>query len=480
MAGNQIYYGRFPNEFFFGTATAAYQIEGAWNEDGKGENIWDRFTHQTPENIVDGTNGDIAADSYHKYPEDIKALKELGVKFYRFSISWSRILPKGDASQKNPKGIEYYNTLINELISNGIEPMVTLFHWDLPQPLQDIGGWANEVVAYHFADYARVAFAEYGDRVKWWLTLNEPWVHGNFGYGVGSYAPGVKLNGIANYLAGHTMLKAHTLAYEVYQQDFKASQKGKVGITLDSFWMAPKTGSGADQDAANRAMQFQLGWFAHPIFSKEGDYPAIMKQKIAERSENEGYPRSRLPTFSPEWINRIRGASDFLGINHYTTFQVSAGSGNSPLFLDAELDQSYDDSWPKTSAPWLRVVPWGLRSLLNWIKKEYDNPPVIITENGCADSGGLNDTQRANYYRSYINEMLKAINMDGCNVHGYMAWTLIDDMEWIDGYTIRFGLYSVDFEDPERPRAAKESARVYAEIVKNRGFPEPQQQRIEL
>ncbi|XP_071441900.1 myrosinase 1 isoform X2 [Hetaerina americana] len=440
----------------------------------KGENIWDRFTHQNSTLIQDASNGDIAADSYHKYKNDIQILKELGVETYRFSLSWSRILPNGDISLVNSKGIEYYNKLINELISNGIEPMVTLYHWDLPQQFQDLGGWTNEVISDYFADYARVAFSAFGDRVKWWLTLNEPWIQSVLGYGVGQFAPGLKSIGIADYLAGHTMLKAHTLAYELYKREFQQEHEGKVGIALDASWLAPKSNSSADKEASEQAMQFKLGWFAHPIFSKEGDYPPIMKTMIAAKSKNEGYARSRLPTFTPEWISRIKGSSDFFGLNHYTTFLVNPGKSNSPLFKDSEFQLTQDDSWPSTAADWLKVVPWGFRHLLKWIKEAYDSPLVIVTENGVADNRGINDLQRADYHKRYINEMLKAIRLDGCNVRGYMAWSLIDNFEWSDGYMIKFGLYSVDFDDPERPRVAKESSKVYKEIIKNRGFLAPQ------
>ncbi|KAG8231276.1 hypothetical protein J437_LFUL010314 [Ladona fulva] len=466
------YYGTFPEGFKFGTATSAYQIEGAWNEDGKTENIWDRLVHQNSAVIADGSNGDIAADSYHKYKDDVKILKELGVEFYRFSLSWTRVLPKGDVSVISTEGIQYYNDLIDELLANGIMPMVTIYHWDLPQSLQDLGGWTNEIMAEYFEDFARVAFSNFGDRVKWWITLNEPWVQSVLGYDFGWDAPRLNLHGVGGYLSGHTMLKAHALAFHLYDKEFRPSQKGKIGITLESFWMEPKTSDPKDLEAAERALQFELGWFAHPIFSKNGDYPPLMKQIIGENSKKEGLKRSRLPSLSSKWIELLKGSSDFFGLNHYTSYLVEADeNGQDPSWRrDTRCKTSVNPLWPETGSPWLKVVPWGFRKLLNWIKKEYNNPDVIVTENGVSDKGGLADKQRVAYITEYMNEMLKAIKLDGCNISAYTCWSLLDNFEWLGGYTQKFGIYSVDFDDPERRRTAKESAKAYSTIIKNNGF----------
>lgn len=225
-SGETLNSNSFPEDFLFGVATAAYQIEGAWNEDGKGENIWDTLTHDHPEYIQDNSTGDIACDSYHKVEEDIALIKNLGVDFYRFSLSWSRILPKGYSYKVNKAGIAYYNKLIDGLIENGIEPMVTLYHWDLPKDFQDLGGWPNELIADYFEDYAKVAFDYFGDRVKYWITFNEPYNVCYQGYGDTKKAPALNMTGFADYLCTHTVLKAHARVYHLYNDTYKPTQKG--------------------------------------------------------------------------------------------------------------------------------------------------------------------------------------------------------------------------------------------------------------
>ncbi|KAJ9579873.1 hypothetical protein L9F63_004475, partial [Diploptera punctata] len=445
------------------------------DDDGKGWNIWDTLTHQRPDYIFDKSNGDVACDSYHKYKEDIQLLKQLGVNFYRFSISWARILPKGYANYINKYGIDYYNNLINELLANSIQPMVTMYHWDLPEELQDIGGWPNIKLADYFEDYARLLFTHFGDRVKLWITFNEP---ASFVGGYGSTghlpsAPAIYQPGIADYLAAHTVIHAHAKVYHMYYREFKKQQKGKIGITLNAPACKPDNSSINDEEACERLMQFNLGYYAHPIFSKEGDYPDVMKERITKNSKEEGYPASRLPTFSKREIKHIRGTYDFFGMNVYTGVLAKDGEmGPIPSLLrDGGVKVSQDPTWPSSASAWLKVVPWSMRAVLNWISKEYNNPTVIVTENGFSDHGELNDTARIKYYISYLKEMLKAIHEDGCNVIGYAAWILLDNFEWNRGYTEKFGLYHVDFNDPTRPRTEKQSARIYREIIKTRKIP---------
>lgn len=229
-SGETLNSNNFPEDFLFGVATAAYQIEGAWNEDGKGENIWDNFTHGHPEYIEDNSSGDIACDSYHKVDEDIALIKSLGVDFYRFSLSWSRILPKGYSYNVNEDGIAYYNKLINGLVAEGIEPMVTLYHWDLPEVFQDLGGWPNELIADYFEDYAKVAFDRFADRVKYWITFNEPYNVCYQGYGNVKKAPALNMTGFADYLCTHTVLKAHARVYHLYNETYKSKYNGKYMI----------------------------------------------------------------------------------------------------------------------------------------------------------------------------------------------------------------------------------------------------------
>ncbi|CAG5128995.1 unnamed protein product, partial [Candidula unifasciata] len=293
---HEFYYGRFPSNFLWGAATSAYQIEGAWNEDGKGVSIWDTFAHN---NKIEGNQtGDVAADSYHLYQEDVNNLEKLGVDFYRFSIAWTRILPNGTIDNINQAGIDYYNRLIDALLAKNIIPMVTLYHWDLPQTLQDYGGWTNESMVNIFGEYARICFQHFGDRVKHWITFNEPYVFTVFVYETGMHPPGKSRPGIVVYQAAHNVLRAHTRAYHIYKDSFKNSQKGVVGITLSVEFMVPMTDSPEDAEAADRAMEFNFGWFANAIFSGSGDYPQVMKKFIGDKSRRQGFASSRLPEFT--------------------------------------------------------------------------------------------------------------------------------------------------------------------------------------
>ncbi|XP_021923725.1 lactase-phlorizin hydrolase-like [Zootermopsis nevadensis] len=465
---------KFPREFLFGVSTASYQIEGGWSEDGKGVSIWDTLTHNRPDMVEDGTNGDVASDSYNQYRQDVKALKEMGVDFYRFSISWARILPEGRDNKVNQAGIDYYNNLIDELIANGIEPMITMYHWDLPQALQDLGGWANLLLAEYFEDYARVLFTYFGDRVKVWVTINEPLIVMQ-GYATSrGFAPAINATGIGDYLAAHTTILAHARAYHLYDEVFRSRQGGKISIALNSNWCEPISDSAEDIAACEQFLQFNIGIFAHPIFSAEGDYPRVVKDRVAQNSRTQGYFKSRLPTFSPEEVEYIRGTSDFFGLNFYTASIGKAGqTGPTPSREgDGGFILTQDPSWPSSGSAWLKVVPWGFRKELNWVVREYNNPPIFVTENGFSDLGGLNDTGRVYFLTSYLKEMLKAIHFDEINVIGYTAWTLLDNFEWNEGYRVKFGLYHVDFNDPNRRRTAKDSAKVYGEITRSRQIPE--------
>ncbi|XP_069695510.1 myrosinase 1-like [Periplaneta americana] len=465
----------FPEGFLLGVATASYQVEGAWNEDGKGVNIWDTQTHNKSYLIADHSTGDVACDSYHKYKEDVQLMKEMGVDFYRFSFSWSRILPNGHVNVINQAGIDFYNNLINELLANGIQPLATIYHWDLPQPLQDLGGWPNPIIADYYEDYARVLFTNFGDRIKYWITFNEPSVFTNGYEDASGHAPSIGAAGFGRYLASHTLIKSHARAYHLYDDEFRATQQGKVGITLNIGWCEPLENSTEYEEACERQQQFEMGLYANPIFTDEGDYPAVVKERVAAISKAQGFTSSRLPTFTQEEIEYIRGTHDFFGLNHYSTYLGSPfdDSGNPPAFYkDMGTSTTQDPSWPGSASSWLAVVPWGFRKQIASIAQRYNNPPLIVTENGFSDHGELNDNGRIDYLTSYLTEMLKAINEDGCNVFGYTAWSFMDNFEWNSGYTERFGMYYVDFDDPERPRTIKDSANVYAEIIKTRQIPE--------
>ncbi|XP_055841529.1 myrosinase 1-like [Episyrphus balteatus] len=461
----------FPANFSFGVATAAYQIEGGWNADGKGPSIWDDFTHKNPDKIRDKSSGDVAADSYHRFDQDLQALKELKVDHYRFSIAWSRIYPTGDISSKNQKGIDYYNNVIDKLIANRIEPVVTMFHYDLPSEVQKIGGFANSLLVNQFVVYAIELFENYGDRVKTWITFNEPYDYCQNGYGDASYPPQVYAPGVADYLCIDNTLKAHAATYHSYKSRFAKTQGGRLGITLDSRFFFSRTN---DEDIVDRGMQYGLGILAHPIFSKSGGYPDIMIMDIGANSQKEGRIRSRLPSFKNKWRDIVRGSADFLGLNYYSSRYIKRASkpnGVSPSWeRDMDCDTSIDSNWLRAKSDWLYCVPEGLEGILKFIRDEYDNVEVMITENGWSDDGELIDDNRIRYLRSHLQAVLNAIN-DGCKISAYTHWSLIDNFEWLKGYTEKFGLYAVNMSSPNRERTAKKSAGYYKQIIESRKIP---------
>jgi len=474
VACSEFYYGTFPSTFKWGYATASYQIEGAWNADGKGESNWDSWSHYNGgSNIDDGSNGDIACDSYNKYEEDVRLLKESGATLYRFSISWPRILPNGKytgPSSINQAGVDYYNKLINLLIANGIEPMITIFHWDTPLTLEDEGGWTNEDIVEHFVNFANVSFSLFGDRVHDWLTFNEPWVVCWQGYGIGSKAPGILEPEEKPYQCAHNILKSHGRTYHLYEDDYKPTHKGRIGITLDTYWYESLTTQAADHEAAERVLQFHHGWFASPIY--KGDYPEQMKRLVGDR----------LPAFTDEEKAMITGTADFLGLNHYTSALVVNQKNDSAQRgwnNDQEAFMIQDPRWPCSASPWLKVYPLGIRKLLKWLKDTYGDIEIIVTENGTSEDDnsagafsatGLADVGRQYYYTMYINEMLKSIALDGVRVTSYTAWSLLDNYEWKRGYTQRFGAHRVDFTDPNRTRTPKDSVAMLRDIYGDNGF----------
>jgi len=390
-------------------------------------------------------------------------------QFYRFSIAWTRIIP--DGGEVNAKGIEYYNNLINELIANGIEPVVTMYHWDLPQYLQDLGGWMSPLIIDHFEYYADTLYKHFGDRVKTWITFNEPYVFCYKGYSSGTKAPLIHASGVGEYLCGHHMLQSHAAAYHLYKNSYFEEQQGEIGISFDiGFYYAAN--ANVDQSVVDKAINFKLGWFAHPIFSEEGGYPEVMVQEIGRKSIKEGRDWSRLPEMSDELKAHIRGTADYLGLNYYTSSYVetSATESDYPGWdKDKQIDESIDESWPKAKSSWLYSVPHGLHDLLNWIRVEYNNPPLFISENGWSDDGELEDNGRIQYLKDHLASVSKAID-DGCNVIGYAVWSIIDNFEWLEGYTEHFGIFQVDMESEERTRTPKKSAEFYKKLSADHSF----------
>lgn len=449
----------FPNHFIWGGATSAYQIEGAWNEEGKGPSIWDVFT-MIPGKIKNFENGNAACDHYHRYKEDVAMMKTLGLKAYRFSISWSRILPAG-RGRLNTEGIAFYNSLIDELLANDITPWVTLYHWDLPAALEfELNGWLGHEISDAFAEYAKICFTHFGDRVKNWITINEAWVVAILGYGHGVFAPG-KVSKDFPYQAAHNLILAHAKAVTLYRTAFQPTQHGKIGITNNCDWREPLTQSKEDQEAAQRGLEFFLAWFADPIW--KGDYPEVMKLRLG----------SRLPAFTQDEKEMIKGSSDFFGLNHYTTMLASdeikkdTGSvyGNGGLSEDQDINLSVDPSWKTTSMQWA-IAPWGCRKLLEWIDERYNHPEIYIAENGCSFNdllvnGVVHDIERIDFFKGYLSEIKKAIDK-GVNVKGYFIWSLMDNFEWALGYDKRFGIVYVDEKLNRIPKA---SAYWYSRVI---------------
>ncbi|XP_055912876.1 myrosinase 1-like [Eupeodes corollae] len=462
---------KFPKDFSFGVSTSAYQIEGAWNADGKGLSIWDEYTHNHSERITDGSNGDDAAKSYYNFDLDLKALKDLKVNHYRFSIAWTRIFPSGETVSRNQKGIDYYNKVIDKLLANGIEPMVTMYHWDLPVEIQKFGGFANSLIIQQFLQYAEELFKLFGDRVKTWITFNEPNMICKPGYGIASSPPLVKAPGVGDYMCFTNLLKAHGATYRLYRSKYFEKQRGKVGITLDTGFVFSKLNK---TDDLARAMQYKLGMLAHPIYSKSGDFPSIMLSEIKKNSQVEGRKQPRLSSLGGYWTDIIRGSADFLGINYYTSRYIErpakAIGENPSMERDYGFEDIFDPNWQRAKSNWLYCVPEGLERLLKYIRDEFNNVEVKITENGWSDGGELNDDNSVRYYKSHVQAVLNAIN-DGCNVSSYSAWSLIDNFEWNKGYTEKFGLYSVNMKSPKRERTPKKSAIYYKKIIKSRSVP---------
>ncbi|XP_046903198.1 lactase-phlorizin hydrolase-like [Hypomesus transpacificus] len=469
------HYGTFPEGFNWGVASSAYQIEGGWNADGKGRSVWDNFT-QNSSNIPGNATGDVACDSYNRLDEDLEMLRALEVKSYRFSLSWSRIFPNGLRTSLNQKGVDYYNKLIDGLLASNITPMVTLYHWDLPQVLQTFYGWEDIQMINIFNDYCDFCFSTFGDRVKFWMTFNQPYTIAWSGYGLGLIPPNEVNPGYGPYKVAHNLLKAHATVYHTYDDKYRQSQGGLVSIALNADWAEPKDiNVPREIAAADRALQFQLGWFAHPIF-RNGDYPDAMKWQVGNKSELQGLTDSRLPTFTEEEKAFIKGTADVFCINAYTTKivrHVTARLSPESYDFDQDLGEEEDSDAPTTAISKQRAVAWGLRRLLNWIKEEYGDPEIYITENGVATDTKttVDDIVRIFYYKTYIDEALKAHNLDGVKVRGYTAASLMDSFEWLNGYTVGFGLYHVDFTQLSRPRTPKRSALYYSQVIRDNGFP---------
>ncbi|GAB6902241.1 GH1 family beta-glucosidase [Kineosporia succinea] len=421
-----------PAGFLFGTSTAAYQIEGAVAEDGRGPSIWDTFTAQ-PGRIADGSSGAVACDHYHRWPADLELLRRLGAPGYRFSIAWPRVQP--DGTGLNARGLDFYDRLVDGLLSAGLQPMATLYHWDLPQRLEDAGGWLRRDTALRFGEYASVVAARLGDRVTHWCPVNEPNVAILQGYAQTGLAPGRGLL-FGALPAAHHLLLAHGLAVEALRR----GSHGRIGTATNHFPVWPVTASEADRGAAAQLDLFWNRLFADPVLLGR-------------------YPHGLLADASPDDLALISQPLDFYGVNYYNPIAVRAPAPGSPLpFEYADIT-----GHPVTGFGW-PVVPAALTDLLTGLKARYPAlPPLIVTENGCSYPAGLDDTARVDYLDAHLRAVAEAVGR-GVDVRGYYCWSLLDNFEWADGYTQRFGLVEVDFETLER--TPRRSFTWYAEQVR--------------
>ncbi|KAJ3101976.1 hypothetical protein HDU96_009801 [Phlyctochytrium bullatum] len=527
--------GKLPKNFMWGTATAAYQIEGAAKEGGRGWSVWDWYSHNYPKNIKNtenwpevkfGDTGDIADDSYHKYKEDVKLIKTLGSPAYRLSFSWSRIFPDGHASSgPNPEGVQYYDNLINELLANGITPFVTLSHWDLPHALHlEYGGWVSYQVQDDFAAYADFVFNHFGDRVKNWITINEPWVVCILGYRYGpSKAPGRctndpgsspdsgctveigptklrngtilpanrKPDGVTEPIqCSANLMLAHAKAAKIYREKYQKTQKGVVGFTVDGESQIPfDPKNPADYRAAEEAIEMRIGWYSDPVVL--GDYPQTVKDRVGKD----------LYQFTEEEKKLLKGSVDFLGWNAYTSHWARYTTAPKvPGYLTATQDIFEDYATNRTASyepvppmigevagsSWLYKYPQGIRIGLNWFNNRYKGKlrkGLYITENGCSQPSPatssspvewgnnkdsiIHDKWRVDFFQDYLEEIKKAVLIDGVDLRGYFGWSLLDNYEWENGYGTRFGMTYVDFNDPDRKRVPKDSFYSYRKWFKD-------------
>jgi len=448
----------FPKNFLWGTATAAYQIEGAWKEDGKGESIWDRFAH-TPGKIKNGDTGDIAGDSYHRWHEDIALMRAMNLNSYRFSISWPRIQPGGSGAA-NSRGIDYYSRLVDALLQARIRPLVTLYHWDLPQALEDAGGWPDRDTASRFADYVELAARAFGDRVSDWLLFNEPLAFTYRGYLEGSHAPG-RQSLFAFLRASHTVNLAQGTGFRALKA---ACPSARVGTAFSMSSCEPATNSEEDRVAAERAHAITNVWFLEPAL--KGRYPEALAF----------LPDTAMGIQSSD-LEKMRAPFDFIGINLYYRTIASASSTveriSHPQQWLFPVKMVGGEKGPRTSIGW-EVWPRALYDLVMRITRDFNRPVIEITESGCAYNDGhdgdgvIRDQRRIDYHREYLQALARSIR-DGADVRGYHAWSLIDNFEWSEGFSQRFGLAYVDFKTQQR--AIKDSGRWYAKVAAGNALP---------
>ncbi len=446
----------FPEGFVWGAATASYQVEGAVNADGRGESIWDRFAH-TPGKTYNGDTGDVACDHYHRYADDVRLMADLGLHAYRFSIAWPRILPTGKG-QLNERGLDFYDRLVDALCGAGIKPFVTLYHWDLPQALEDSGGWMNRDLANHFAHYADVVSRRLGDRVEHWMTLNEPMTIAFCGYITGEHAPGHRdMTMVEPMTVLHNLYLAHGQAVRVLRAH---CPECKVGAAFNMYPVYPATPTEADQMTAYRCDMFTNRLYVEPIL--KGEYPAELMAALGPAA----------PRIEPGDMRLMSAPLDFMGVNYYSRMVVA----HNPDSLDPlQMKPVRVETSEYTDLDW-EIYPDGLHDLMLRVHNDYHPQAIYIMENGCAmpdilgADGQVHDPRRVAYLRDHFRALQKAITQ-GAPIKGYFAWTLMDNFEWSHGYNKRFGLIYVDY--PTQRRIPKDSAHFYRETVKKNAVLEP-------
>ncbi|XP_051135488.1 beta-glucosidase 18-like [Andrographis paniculata] len=498
----------FPKGFLFGAATSAYQIEGAFLEDGKSLCNWDVFC-RIEGAVADGTTGDVADDHYHRYLEDIEIMHSLGLTAYRFSISWSRVVPRGTFGEVNQVGIQFYNKIIDNLLLRGIEPFVTIHHHDYPQELEDrFGAWLSPLMQEEFVHFAEICFKNFADRVKYWMTINEPNIFAEMAYERGTYPPArcsppfgncvIGNSDVEPLIAMHNMLLAHAKAAKVYRDQFKSKLDGFISITVCALMYVPLTDDEKDKEAAARALAFNSAWALDPLVF--GDYPPEMKQ----------YHGSELPRFSPEEKLLLKDSIDFIGVNHYGTLYAKdciysdcscsesscLGGSNRPIrgFVYTTGERDGVLIGDKTGMPRFFVVPRGMEDIIRYLRERYNNKPMYITENGYAtpvdELDYRHDVKRIHFHQSHLEYLARAMRYDrflqkhtecrviscmericrdGADVRGYFIWSLLDNFEWDSGYTMKFGIHDIDrsSENASMKRIPKLSALWYRDFLCN-------------
>jgi len=440
----------FPEDFLWGVATSAQQIEGSTRQDGRGESIWDRFA-ATAGKIEDGTNPEVTCDHYRRWPEDIQLMKQLGLGAYRFSLAWPRIFPQGSGTV-NPAGLEFYERLVDNLLEAGIQPFPTLYHWDLPQALQESGGWANRDTIHRFVDYATTVTEQLGDRVKHWVTHNEPWCIATLGHEEGCHAPGHNNPAESLQVAHHLML-SHGLAARAMRENMADL---KLGIVLIPCPAQPRTDCETDRDAARWFDGFFNRWYLDPIF--KGQYPA---DAVADRVAAGHLPAGELPFVQPGDMEIISTPLDFLGLNYYSrSVQETGPEGQRQAFIPVPQEELTDMGW--------EVYPDGLQESLLRVQRDYNPPAIYIMENGAAytdpvqPDGTIQDQRRINYLREHLLAAHRAIG-EGSPLRGYFSWSLLDNFEWGLGFSKKFGLFALDGQTQDR--IPKDSAQWYRDVV---------------